>query len=203
MASHLTVTEVAEALQLSTATVKRYIYDGRITSVKLPGGQHRIPVGEVERLLHAADEDAPEPQPERPAEGEDLAARVEVLERWASEQEAEIERLSASLQVLAAYARQIHAGDTPGAAEHEPMLPRILVLGPGCRRCQALYDNATRALRALGQTADCLGKVTDLAAIAQYGPVLTPALVIDGEVIVSGRVPSEASLRDTLAPRFG
>ncbi len=34
---HLTVTKVAEILHLSTATVKRYIYDGRIASVKLPG----------------------------------------------------------------------------------------------------------------------------------------------------------------------
>lgn len=198
--AHMTVTEVAEALHLSTATIKRYIYDGRIASVKLPGGQHRVPRSEVERLLDGA---GPEHSPPGSTESEDLAARVEVLERWISEQDAEIERLSASLQVLASYAGRAvaEAGGTP-APGHEHPSPRILVLGPGCRRCQALYDLTARALRSLGIGADSLGRVADVAAIAEYGPVLTPALLIDGELVVSGRVPSDGNLREALARRL-
>ena len=56
---HLTITEVAKELQLSVATVKRYIYDGRLKSVKLPGGQHRIAMSEVERLLAQPGEEEP------------------------------------------------------------------------------------------------------------------------------------------------
>lgn len=196
---HLTVTEVAEALHLSTATVKRYIYDGRITSVKLPGGQHRIPRSEVERLLAAQTADATTGS-QQPCE--DLASRVDVLERWISEQEAEIERLNSSLQVVASYVGRAGAVDTTPPSSQGSMPPRILVLGPGCRRCQNLYDLTAKALRTLGLSTDSLGKVTEVAAIAEYGPVLTPALVIDGELVVSGRVPSEDSLRDTLARRL-
>ncbi len=196
--NHLTVTEVAEALQVSTATVKRYIYDGRIASVKLPGGQHRIPRSEVDRILSAVPVEEPSPA----QSDQDLVARVEVLERWVTEQEAEIERLSASLQVLATYAEKERLGPSGPPSSSEQLPPRVLVLGPGCRRCQSLYELTAKALRSLGIDASTLGKITDVAAIAQYGPVLTPALVIDGELVLSGRVPSEATLRDTLARRL-
>lgn len=196
--NHLTVTEVAEALQVSTATVKRYIYDGRIASVKLPGGQHRIPRSEVDRILSAVPAEEPSPA----QSDQDLVARVEVLERWVTEQEAEIERLSASLQVLATYAERERLAPSGPPSPSEQLPPRVLVLGPGCRRCQSLYELTAKALRSLGIDASTLGKITDVAAIAQYGPVLTPALVIDGELVLSGRVPSEATLRDTLARRL-
>jgi len=197
---HLTITEVAQELNLSVATVKRYIYDGRIQSVKLRGGQHRIPQSEVERLLGDA---AGRCRDSQTASGP-TEDRLAVLERWVAEQEAEIERLSASLEVLRAY----WARCQPRQEEDDVTRPkresgsRVLVLGPGCRRCDALYKSACSAVRSLGLDETIVARVEDLAEIASYGPVLTPALVIDGQIVVSGKVPTESTLRRTLAARL-
>ncbi|NLB97219.1 MAG: helix-turn-helix domain-containing protein [Armatimonadetes bacterium] len=48
---YLTIAEAAEALHLSVPTIKRYIYEGKLRSTKLPGGQHRIPQSEIDRIL--------------------------------------------------------------------------------------------------------------------------------------------------------
>lgn len=196
---HLTVTEVAAALHVSPLTVKRYIYDGKLASVKLPGGQHRIPEEEVERLLtqHAPGGAEPLSVPDA-----GLEERVAVLERWVAEQEAELERVSAGLQVLAAFCAR-----TPGAhralapvLEGDPPEPvsQLLVLGPGCRRCAALFELTRKVVAALGMHEVEVARVEDLDAIAAYGPVITPALVMGDHLLVSGRVPSEGALRKLL-----
>ncbi len=70
---------------------------------------------------------------------------------------------------------------------------KIEVLGTGCAKCNML-EAATRA------AADKLGvpyeltHVKDLATIAAYGVLMTPALVIDGKVVVTGKVPGESEL---------
>ena len=64
---------------------------------------------------------------------------------------------------------------------------RLEILGPGCKRCQQLADNTSAALRALGLEAE-LVKVTDIQTIMGYGIMATPALVVDGQVRLSGRV---------------
>ena len=75
---------------------------------------------------------------------------------------------------------------------------KIEVLGPGCPRCKLLAETAESAARELGVDFE-LNKVTSLSDIASYGVMVTPALVVNGEVVVSGRVPSEAEVRKLLA----
>ena len=65
----------------------------------------------------------------------------------------------------------------------------IKVLGSGCANCQKLTDVATKAAADLGIDAQIV-KVTDMAQIMGYGVMSTPALVIDEELKVAGRVPS-------------
>jgi len=64
----------------------------------------------------------------------------------------------------------------------------IKVLGPGCANCATLEKRTYDALAATGMPAT-VEKVTDFAEIASYGVMSTPALVIDEQVVVSGRVP--------------
>jgi small redox-active disulfide protein 2 len=66
---------------------------------------------------------------------------------------------------------------------------KIQVLGTGCPKCRKTYENADQAVRELGICAE-LEKVEDLKAIMGFGIMVTPALAIDGEVKVAGKVPS-------------
>ena len=69
----------------------------------------------------------------------------------------------------------------------------IKVLGPGCRNCVLLEERTREALASLGSEAT-IEKVTDFADIMGYGVMSTPALVVDGEVAVSGKVPTARKL---------
>ena len=73
----------------------------------------------------------------------------------------------------------------------------IKVLGPGCRNCVTLEARTREALTQLGRDAT-IEKVTDTAQIMGYGIMSTPGLVVDGEVVVSGRVPSVKQLTGLL-----
>jgi small redox-active disulfide protein 2 len=75
---------------------------------------------------------------------------------------------------------------------------RIEVLGSGCASCKALEAATGAALAQLGMKHP-IEKVTDLPTIVSYGVMSTPALVIDGEVKLSGRVPSVEELQRLLA----
>ena len=75
----------------------------------------------------------------------------------------------------------------------------IKVLGPGCRNCITLERVTREAVESLGIDAE-IEKVTDYAAIAGYGIMSTPGLVVDGEVVLYGRVPTAAHVREILAP---
>ena len=66
---------------------------------------------------------------------------------------------------------------------------KIEVLGPGCPKCAALASNVKAAADKLGLQYE-LSKVTNIMEITKYGVMMTPALVVDGEVKVSGKVPS-------------
>ncbi len=76
---------------------------------------------------------------------------------------------------------------------------KIKVLGSGCKNCNMLEQNVIKALSNLGQTAE-IEKVTDYSDILAYGVSSTPALVIDEELVVSGRVPSPSQLEKFLTP---
>ncbi len=196
---YLTVSEAAKALQLSVPTVKRYIYEGKLKSSKLPGGQHRIPRSEIERLL-APDAEEQGEELSRDNETYPLGDRLAVLERWVTELQAEVERLTAALEVMSRYC--VRLSDNAIAAEHPKSSGSehsVVILGPGCRRCRALYELTTKVLGELKQVDVPIEHVKDLDDIAAYGPVVTPALVVDGSIVVSGRVPTETALKGVLA----
>ncbi len=64
----------------------------------------------------------------------------------------------------------------------------IKILGPGCINCKKLYAEAEKAVAASGMQAS-LTKVEKIDEIMKYGVMTTPALVVDGEVKCSGRIP--------------
>jgi small redox-active disulfide protein 2 len=74
----------------------------------------------------------------------------------------------------------------------------IKVLGPGCRNCVTLEARTREALEQLGVDAE-VEKVTDPAAIVGYGVLSTPGLVVDGELVLAGKVPSVRQLTGLLA----
>ena len=63
----------------------------------------------------------------------------------------------------------------------------VCVLGSGCSKCQALEKAVCEALEELGMDTKVV-HVTDFAQIAAYGVMSTPALVVDGKVVSSGKV---------------
>jgi small redox-active disulfide protein 2 len=78
----------------------------------------------------------------------------------------------------------------------------VKILGPGCKNCQTLEARTREALRDLGVIAE-IEKVTDYGEIAGYGVMRTPGLVVDDEVVASGRVPTVRELHDLLVSRTG
>lgn len=77
------------------------------------------------------------------------------------------------------------------------MTMKIEVLGSGCAKCTQLYDNVKKALALAGKEAE-VTKVQDIPSIMKYGVMSTPALVIDGQVKFSGKVPTPEDLRNML-----
>lgn len=73
----------------------------------------------------------------------------------------------------------------------------IKVLGPGCANCKNLEKLVFDVLAELNADAD-VSKVTDFKDIAAFGVMSTPALVIDGQVKLSGVVPSKAKLMEII-----
>jgi small redox-active disulfide protein 2 len=63
----------------------------------------------------------------------------------------------------------------------------IKVLGPGCKNCNMLAENARAALNETGIEAEII-KVDDLREISAYGIMSTPGLVIDEKVVAYGKV---------------
>ncbi len=77
-------------------------------------------------------------------------------------------------------------------------MTHIEVLGPGCQKCKVLYEHAEQAARELGLEFE-IKKVTDIIAIMGYGVMSTPALVVNGELKLAGRVPSSEQLKGFLS----
>ena len=62
----------------------------------------------------------------------------------------------------------------------------IKVLGPGCAKCKKLYQETEKAIAQVGVSAE-LEKVEKIDEIVTYGVALTPALVIDGDIVSVGK----------------
>ena len=70
---------------------------------------------------------------------------------------------------------------------------KIEVLGTGCAKCKTLYENVKKALEESGKDAEVV-KVEDIPSIMKYGVMSTPALVVDGKVLFSGKTASPAEI---------
>ena len=73
----------------------------------------------------------------------------------------------------------------------------VQVLGPGCAKCMKLKEQAEAAVKELGIEAT-VEKVEDINVITGFGVMMTPALVIDGEVKVVGKVASVEEIKKLL-----
>ena len=73
----------------------------------------------------------------------------------------------------------------------------IQILGTGCSKCKQLQANTEKALAELGLDAK-IEKVQDINRIIEYGVMMTPALVIDGEVKCVGKVASAEEIKQVL-----
>lgn len=78
----------------------------------------------------------------------------------------------------------------------------IRVLGTGCPRCEELYKMCLNILAEKNIDAD-LQKITDLNSISDYGVFHTPALVINGDVMVSGKLPTKSTLTNWIRMNAG
>jgi small redox-active disulfide protein 2 len=74
---------------------------------------------------------------------------------------------------------------------------KIEVLGTGCMKCKRLAKNVEKAVADLGIDAEIV-KVEDITAIMDRGVMLTPGLIVDGELKVSGRVADVNELKEIL-----
>ncbi len=79
---------------------------------------------------------------------------------------------------------------------------KIEILGVGCPKCKQLTANAEAAVKELNIQAG-IGKITDIDKIIEYGVLMTPALVIDGTVVSSGKALSKDEVKDALKIRGG
>ncbi len=77
---------------------------------------------------------------------------------------------------------------------------KIQVAGPGCPNCQATERNVINACAELDLAAD-ISHVTNIADILDLGVLKTPAVVVDGEIVISGRVPTVPELKSALKER--
>lgn len=74
---------------------------------------------------------------------------------------------------------------------------KIQILGTGCPKCKKLYEAALQTVKEAAIDAD-VSKVEDINEILNFGVMMTPALVINGEVKVVGRVPRSEELKALL-----
>jgi small redox-active disulfide protein 2 len=78
------------------------------------------------------------------------------------------------------------------------MMKKIQVLGPGCPKCEELAKRTEAAAQALGGEYT-LEKVTGLQEIMAFGVFITPALVVDGQVKVTGQLPGVEEIKKMIA----
>lgn len=70
---------------------------------------------------------------------------------------------------------------------------KIEILGTGCPKCKKLSELTQEVIQELGISAE-ISKVTNINEIIDYGVMVTPALVIDGDVKVAGKIPSKEEI---------
>lgn len=77
-------------------------------------------------------------------------------------------------------------------------MKKLQILGTGCAKCQKLAENTKTAAEVMGLEYE-LEKITQLDQIMKFGVMVTPALVVDGVVKVSGKVPEVETIKGLLS----
>jgi len=77
-------------------------------------------------------------------------------------------------------------------------MKKLQILGTGCPKCKKLAENTEAAAKALGVECEIV-KVTDINEIMKFGVMMTPALAVDGQVRIVGKVPSPDEIKKMLA----
>jgi len=67
---------------------------------------------------------------------------------------------------------------------------KIEILGSGCPKCKATEEIVKKVVKKLGVKAE-VGHVYDIDKMTEYGAMLTPAISVDGKIILEGKVPTE------------
>ncbi len=79
---------------------------------------------------------------------------------------------------------------------------KIIVAGPGCGRCHATEKNVKEAAKALNLQADITHEF-DVKGFRSLGVKVTPAVLVDGKIVVSGHIPTVDELKELLASAKG
>lgn len=89
--------------------------------------------------------------------------------------------------------------ETVAAGGSHPIesIKEVKVLGPGCAKCKSTYAVVEKVVKASGMDIN-LSKVDDIEQIMSYNIMTTPAIVVDGTVVMKGKVPSEGEVRQLL-----
>jgi len=76
-------------------------------------------------------------------------------------------------------------------------MKKIQILGTGCPKCKKLAENTETAAKDLGIQYE-IEKITDINEIMKFGVMVTPALAVDGQVKLAGKVPSVEEIKNLL-----
>jgi small redox-active disulfide protein 2 len=80
---------------------------------------------------------------------------------------------------------------------------KIEILGIGCKRCDQLYENALNAASKVDSSTEIkVEKIKDVNYFTKMGVFMTPGLVIDGEVISTGKVPSSNEIKKKIEEKL-
>jgi len=77
-------------------------------------------------------------------------------------------------------------------------MKKLQILGTGCPKCKTLKQNTDAAAKELGMEYE-IKKVTEISEMMKFGVMVTPALAVDGEVKIVGKVPSVEQLKALIA----
>lgn len=78
------------------------------------------------------------------------------------------------------------------------MKKNIKILGPGCPKCKAIYNNVLEAVKQIGIEVD-VAKIEDIEEMMKYNILTTPVLIIDEVVKVKGRVADVKEIKELLS----
>lgn len=79
-------------------------------------------------------------------------------------------------------------------------MKKIQILGTGCPKCKKLSETAETAAKKLGINYE-IEKVTDITKIVQFGVMMTPALVVDGDIKSVGKIPGIEEMKKILSEK--